>query len=184
MFVLASLFWASAGFAVPPTIFHSPANDGVPPTGAVVVSTGGTRTLHLFMATGTVPSSTGVVCEDGNGDEVCAIEGQIAITGGSSLLDFTPNGDVVFSLSSELLRFNGGDPIAGDLGSVKLGDLRIDAIEPGAIELASGASVAANLALEGLAVATLTTVPEPDAVISSAVAIGLVLFSRLARRRD
>jgi hypothetical protein len=152
---------AAAADALPPTIFHSPGDDGVPPPGPVVVGSGGPRTLHLFMQTGPTASSNGVVCESGNGDEVCAVEGRISIDGGSTLQSFTPTGDVVFALTASQLRFNGGNPITGDLGAVKLGDLEIQATDPGSVALSQGASVSAGLALEALTPGTITTLPEP-----------------------
>ena len=172
----------SAG-ASPPTIFHSPTDDGTPAAaGTATLSPGSSQPIHLYYSTGAQPSTAGTPCVDGNGDEVCAVDVVIERFGGSELLSFTPAGDVVFALSSTSLRFNAGNPLTGSLGTVKLGDLSIDTSGPGSLAVSRADAVSADLELLPVAPSVLVTVPEPSQ--ATGILSGVAFLVGLTRRRS
>jgi hypothetical protein len=53
--------------------------------------------LDIVITPGTVPNSLGTVCVDGNGDELCAADVEIEVTGDQgSISGFSPAGGIVF----------------------------------------------------------------------------------------
>lgn len=98
---------------------------------------------------------------------------------------FTPSSDVLAGLTTGAeprLRINGGIPVAGELGPVKLGDREISSSGDGAVDLTAGAVVDSVQQKVVLATAALVSVPEPSATLVpnfGALALGL-----LQRRRN
>lgn len=176
------LLAASAAGATPPTVFLSPNDDGVAAGDTMSVPIAGDGTLHLYFSTGGVASTTGTPCIDGDGDEVCAVDVTIDQAGDASLLSFTPAGNVVFALSANRLRLNAGNPLSGDLGVVKLGDLVVDTSQAGIVELDASFGVSAAQVKESGNTGFLATVPEPGLGLGVAMGSLLSLLGAGAKR--
>src|SRR5262245_11459895 len=107
------------------SVFQDPNNTGPSGAGAAQVPLGGAAvSLNIwYLQTGAATSGAGTVCSTGTGDEVCGWDIYIAGSGGVILQSFTPNpgSDIVANISGNVLRANGGDPIAGEIGPHRLG---------------------------------------------------------------
>jgi len=173
---------AESEAASPPTIFHSPMDDGIPATaGTPTLPPGSSQPIHIYYSTGAQPSTVGTPCVDGNGDEVCAVDVTIERFGAWELLSFTPAEGVVFALSSTSLRFNAGNPLTGSLGTVKLGDLNIDTRDAGSLSVSQADAVSADLELLPVAPSVLVTVPEPSQAMGLLTGVAFLILLR--RRR-
>lgn len=178
--LLALLLLSGVATAVP-TVFHSPNDDGVPSPGQASVGLG-VQTLHFYIDGGS-QASVALPCEEGGGDEVCTWEVAIVPTGDVSFAGFSNAIGVESNLQSALLRAIGGDPLSGDLGPTKMGDLTINSVVGGTVELDRGDSVNAAQLLVALTAGELVSVPEPGVPLSLACgALGLQLLGRWRSR--
>ncbi len=161
------------------SIFHSPNDDGLP--GAAPMG-GGTHTLHLYVDGGSTPSSAAPCSLEGEGDEVCAYVLDFVTRGEVSFGGFVPTAGGTGAMAAHTLSAGGGDPIAGQLGPAKIGDVTIEVDGDGAIELAWGQAVVADQSLVQLSPAQIVSVvPEPNALLS--LSAGSVLLGVAQRRR-
>jgi hypothetical protein len=166
--------------AAPPVVYHSPADDGVNPGGPVEVPSLAPTTIHLYIDGGATASPADP-CSQGTGDEVCAWNLTVGGQGGLTLQSFTAASGVLSNLSGDVLRCNRLDPITGELGAVKIGDLVVNGTEGGTLDLTSGESIDAALGSQSLTPTTLVTLPEPAGGALLGWGAGLLLL--LARRR-
>jgi len=147
--VLVALMPASGRAAV--TVFQDPTNAGTPGAPPVNIPIGGAAVaLNVFYQTGSTASTPAVVCLSGTGDEVCGWDVYLATTGGVILQSFTPDtgpgSDVVAAISGNVLRANGGNPINGELGTHRIGQLTVTASSAGTVTVSGNLYVTASLA--------------------------------------
>ena len=183
--IAAAMAWGlivallSSGASAAPSIYHSPNDDGEPGQATVGL---GVQILHLYIDGGSQASSA-LPCEEGDGDEVCTWEVSIVPTGDVTFQGFTNASGVESNLDSDLLRAIGGNPFSGDLGPTKMGDLSIDSVAGGTIELDRGDSVNAAQSIESLMPVELVEVPESQMPLSLlSGALGLQLLRRRRSR--
>lgn len=134
----------------------------------------GEHTLPIYMDGGPLPSSSDV-CSSGSGDEICGIQFRLKSTGSVTFQGFVPNGDLSFRLESSALHVAGGNYATGNLGPTKLGELTIDALAPGFVNLATAEMIGANLQSTKLAAAPSVSVPEPGFLVSITAGIALLV---------
>jgi hypothetical protein len=188
--VLATAILAGQAIAAPPTIFYSPNDNGVSGGSPGVIEPGVSQMVHVYLQGGVNATSIGERCNDGDGEEVCGFDLLLEAQGGVSFSNFVPAGDTVRALDPSSLRFNGGDFASGTLGTVKLGDLVVEAQLGGSIDLADGQTADAALGLVDLTPSTLLIVPEPSRhlLLSAGLTALLVLYrrrqGRMASRLD
>jgi hypothetical protein len=180
--VLATALLVGRAFAAPPTIFHSPNNDGISGGSPGVIEPGTSQMVHLYLQGGVNATSIGEACNDGNGEEVCGFDLLLEAQGGPSFSNFVPVGDTVWALDPSSLRFNGGNFVSGTLGTVKLGDLIVNAQLGDSIDFAEGQTADAALGLVDLTPSTLLIVPEPSRHLL--LFSGLTALLGLYRRRQ
>jgi hypothetical protein len=182
--VLATALLVGRAFAAPPTIFHSPNNDGISGGSPGVIEPGTSQMVHLYLQGGVNATSIGEACNDGNGEEVCGFDLLFEARNGVSFSSFVPDGDTVMALAPSSFRFNGGDFASGTLGPVKLGDLVVFAPLGGSIDLATGQTADSALGLVDLTASTLLIVPEPSThLLLSAGMTGLLALYRRRQGR-
>jgi hypothetical protein len=143
---------------------------------------GGPQTLHLYGDGGSVASTSGTICDDGSGEEVCGWDVLIEGRGGLLLTAFRPEPGIFFGLTSTDVRFLGGNHLVGTLGVVKLGELDFDSSVAGSIFIAGGQVVGAALQESDLPAEEIIRVPEP-AMIPGLLA-GTALLGALRRSRS
>lgn len=173
---------ARAGIA---HVYHSPADDGVPPA-SVPIETGGPMvTLFLYVDAGATATTTGTPCVDGDGDELCAFEFRLQTGGDAAIEGFVPDPgiDVVQRTSANEFAVVGGDAIDGTPGPIRVGALDLTVGSPAwNVVLGSGTSVDAGFTLTPIDAATLAA-PEPIGPAPGALAALLLLFLAARRRR-
>lgn len=163
LLVLSALIPLGAAIAAPPVVYHSPADDGLPPGAPVDVPSNVAFTVHLYIDSGSAKSTgTEFRCANGSGDDLCAFDLRLESSNGLTFISFTPEGDVVSNFTGNLLELNGGDPWGGTLGAQKIGDLLVQGPVGGELILLASQSVNSSLGLDSIPQATLATVPEPD----------------------
>jgi len=168
--------------AAPPALYHSAADDGVVPASPPVEMGVPMVSLFLYLDAGAAPTTAGTVCEDGDGDELCAWEWSLIANGDASIAGFVPDParDVVFRLQTTQIAAVGGDALAGELGPVRLGTLDLTvASNAWSVTLARGSTVDASFTLAALPAGETIAAPEP----SGALFAGLLALPCLARRR-
>ncbi len=177
--VVALTFPGASRAAV--TVFQDPTNLGTPAgSPATVVAGGANVTLNVFYQTGTVasPGCPGVPptcnrCLSGTGDEVCGWDIHISATNPAiTLVSFTPDAgpgsDIVWAISGNVLRANGGIPTTGELGIHRIGALVVSAAPAasGSVTVAgnlyASAALAAVPVTTGNLLATVGTNPDSD----------------------
>ena len=157
----------TSGAGAEPVVYYSPDDSGNRPFALPNLPTATVVSLPLYMddPDGSTASASGAVCDTGAGDERCGFSLSIIGQDGVELISFTPTGSVVAGLVADpipRLRLVGGDALAGELGVVKLGDLRIRGTqESGSVRLEAGSFLDASLAQKRIVKKSLTTVPEP-----------------------
>jgi hypothetical protein len=175
--------WATA---TSPVVYHSPSDDGQRPGSPPLQPPGGNFVLHLYMdeGDGSATASQSNPCGGGDGDERCGWDLAIEASGLVDFVSFSESGDVIAGLTSgpsPLLRFNGGSPGAGELGSIKLGDLEISSTGNGSVFLSSGTVVSSAQARVTLPVSELIELPEP--AIGLSLAAGAAFLAAMNHRR-
>ncbi|MGI9610813.1 MAG: thrombospondin type 3 repeat-containing protein [Acidimicrobiia bacterium] len=163
---LISLLTASSAHAF--EVFQDPNAVGEVGASPVTVPIGPPVAVNLYYrALGTASADPGTVCVTGEGAEVCAWDVHITGLGGMTLDSFTPVGDIVANISGNVLRFNGGDPLAGELSTsgIPMGTLMVSASAPGSAEVTGNLFVTAALSTSsvttGVVLAT-TSAPDGD----------------------
>jgi len=160
-------------------VFHSPNDDGTSPP-AIVTLPPGSHTLHLYMETGSTPSTVGP-CDVGDGEEICQWMIDAGGEGNVSFQSFTPVGDVNWNLVGQLLTATGGDYEFGNLGIFKLGDLAITATNAGSVAVIHGEVALADLSMASVEGGDLVLLPEPETAIG--LFFGIVGLAALNQRR-
>jgi hypothetical protein len=153
---LLSIVLGSSAFAF--EVFHSPLDNGV--SGGVASLGAGPNALNLWISNGTTPTSSGSVCVNGNGQEICGWDIRVSCQG-CTFASFDAQGaDVVSNIEANQLTFhaNGGNPLAPTAGAERAGVLTVNVSGPGQVQLigdqwVSAALVGANVAVAPIAVA-------------------------------
>jgi hypothetical protein len=188
-----------AAAAANPIVFASP-DPPVDPGGPVPLSPG-QHSLILWLQTGSIESNLPngeVVCDDGNGDEVCGFQLEIETQSSFELVSFDPwtPSDLVVSCppnpgacppvpSQTPTKFVINRLAAsqgGDFGFVRLGTLTLDAPADGQLVVGPN-SLAIGAQLQKLPVggSPIAVLPEPGGAAMLAAGLGLLLC--LSRRR-
>jgi hypothetical protein len=99
------------------------------------------------------------------------------------LSSFNPDGgaDLVTNFGVGEIRINGLDSQAPTPGPKRIGELQVNAVEGGLLELTSGEVIGADLSSEALVTGTVVTVPEPALV--TVLVSGAAMLAFLERRR-
>jgi hypothetical protein len=164
-------------------VYYSPNDDGVPAGGSPTLDVGGVRSVFLYIDGGATASQPGAACHVGQGDEVCGFS--LTLTGqtGLTLAGFNPDGgaDLLHDSNALELRVNGLDTASPTPGPKRIGELLVNAVAGGALELSAGEVVGAALASENLATSTVVTVPEPGGLVQ--LLSGVALLLGIGRRR-
>jgi hypothetical protein len=156
-------------------LFHSPSDDGIP--GAPEVPTGGVQSVFLYLDGGAVGTAAGETCNDGDGDEICGFDLELTALSGLSFSAFTPDAgaDLLVNFAAASVLINGLDAVTPAAGPVRIGELQVNAIEGGQVELTSGEVIGADLGSEVLSAQTIVTVPEPGHLLLLVSGIGLLV---------
>ena len=176
---------AATGLASPPLLYHSPADDGVPPGAPPVLPGSPAETLYLYLDLGPAATAVGTACVDGDGDEICHWEFQLERTGPVDFDGFQPDPgrDVVFAESAGLLAATGGDALLGEPGPIRLGELDLAVSGPGwSVSVGEGSVVDAGFAHQEVQM-DVVALPEPHVDTGVAAAAGALGLLGLARRR-
>jgi hypothetical protein len=162
-------------------VYHSPNDDGL--SGPMQIPEGGVQSVYLYIDGGAAASSGGSACNDGTGDEVCGFDLEVTGAAGLTLSSFTPDGgaNLLVNFSGASMRVNGLDTQSPTPGPHRLGELQVNAVSGGAVDLLTGEVVGADLGSEVLSPTTLVTVPEPGQLLL--LVSGGLLLGGLARRR-
>jgi lysophospholipase L1-like esterase len=164
-----------------PVLYHSPLDDGVPPTSVPVEPGSPFVTLFLYLDAGGVASGVGTPCVDGDGDELCAWELRLEVSGAASIQAFAPDGlqDIVVRRSSEELVATGGNALDGELGPIRLGELDLHITgESWSLDVTDGRAVDATFGLVNLEAGRIA-IPEPS--LPLALAVGVLTLAALRR---
>jgi hypothetical protein len=173
---------AAPAWAVAPSVYHSPADDGVSAGIPATIPAAPGMTLHLYLDVGTTASSADP-CFQGDGDELCGH--RLHLTGtGLEFQEFTPaDPDLVFKLTLDEFQVTGGDYQTGELGPTKLGDLVFDGLTVGGtVDLVLGEFVTTQLTKETATVPT-TIVELPEPLSTPSLIAGALLLTVMHRRR-
>lgn len=179
-----SLLLPASALAGTARVYHSPADDGVPP-GSLPIEPGVPMvTLFLYVDAGPGTTTTGTPCVDGDGDELCAFEFSLEALGDATIDAFVPEPgiDVIHRTSASDFAVVGGDAVNGTPGPIRVGALDLDVASPDwSLSVGAGTSVDASFALTPISTAAVAA-PEPNGAAPSAfLVVLLVVFAR--RRR-
>jgi hypothetical protein len=179
--ILAALALSLAsGARAAVTVFQNPLNNPTPAAPVTIVAGGPPVVLNVFYDAGSNASSgcPGVPptcnrCLSGTGDEVCGWDIHIGTSNPLITLtgfapDTSPGSDVVWAISGNVLRANGGNPLDGELGVHRIGAVTVTAA-PGASgnvlpvgNLYAGADLGAYAVSVGNFLGTVGTEPDTD----------------------
>jgi hypothetical protein len=182
---LASLVWMAGLGTAEPLVFYSPNDNGIPSGGSPTVPEGGIQSVFLYIDGGAVTSAPGSACDTGSGNEVCGFDLQLSALTGLALSGFNadPGANLVTNLSAGEIRINGLDTIAPTSGAKRIGELLVDAVLGGTLELTSGEAIGADLGSETLTAQTLVTVSVPEPTVTGLLLSGAAMLALLERRR-
>ena len=139
--------------------------------------------MFLYIDGGASPSAVDTACDTGTGSEVCGYT--LTLTGltGLTLLGFTPDGgaNLLHDLTALEFRVNGLDTTAPTPGPKRIGELTVNAVAGGSLELTLGEVIGADLSSETLASGEVVAVPEPGVLVQ--LAAGVLLLRCLGSRR-
>jgi hypothetical protein len=185
-FALAGWLLLAVWGAAPATatqVFHSPNDNGLPAGGTPTVPGGGVQSVFLYIDGGASPSTIDTACDTGTGSEVCGYT--LTLTGltGLTLVGFTPDGgaNLLHDLTALEFRVNGLDATAPTPGPKRIGELTVNAVAGGSLELTLGEVIGADLSSETLASGEVVAVPEPGVLVQ--LAAGVLLLRCLGSRR-
>jgi hypothetical protein len=173
---------AAPAAAVPPPLYHSPADDGVSGGIPATVAAGAPVALHLYLGVGATVS-TSDPCFQGDGDELCGYLLRL-IGSGVALVSFTPaDADTLYNLASGQIDITGGDFQTGDVGPIKVGDLTISGPEGATLDLEVGDFVTTALTKEQAATpVAIVQLPEPGGALPVSLSLALLAALGAARR--
>jgi hypothetical protein len=141
------------------------------------------RSVFLYIDGGASASPAETACDTGTGSEVCGYT--LTLTGltGLTLAGFAPDpgANLLYDLTALEFRVNGLDTQAPTPGPKRIGELSVNAVTGGSLELTSGEVVGADLSIETLASGEVVAVPEPGALLQ--IVSGATLIGCLGRRR-
>jgi hypothetical protein len=179
--LIAALCWVAPATAT--QVFHSPNDNGLPAGGTPTIAAGGVQSVFLYIDGGASSSAVDTACDTGTGSEVCGYT--LTLTGltGLTLVGFTPDGgaNLLHDVSALEFRVNGLDTVAPTPGPKRIGELSVNAVAGGSLELTVGEVIAADLSSENLASGEVVAVPEPGMLLQ--LASGVWLLRCLASRR-
>jgi hypothetical protein len=179
--VVAALLCATPVIAS--QVYHSPNDDGQPAAGPPSIPEGGVQTVYLYINGGAAASAVDTACATGTGSEVCGYTLTLTGLAGLTLTGFTPDvgADVMYDADAVELIINGLDTVAPTPGPKRIGELSLNAVSGGSLELTSGEVIGADLASEALASGEVVAVPEPGALLQ--LVCGAALLGCLGKRR-
>jgi hypothetical protein len=155
--------------------------------------------LDIVISPGTVSNSVGTVCVDGNGDELCAADVEIEITGDQgSITGFSPASGIIFELDPVLptkkLRLNLLQSITPPAISPpqSLGLLSVDILSGASSTnpvkvFVSGKTVNAGGTIKEIASVFIAATPAPEPsgiVLLLSGALGVLALNRLRNREE
>jgi hypothetical protein len=185
--VLFSVLWAGGNAQAQAVFYHSPSNDGSFPAVTPVLSYPGPAWLHLYVdVAGNAPTTIGVACDDGDGDEICGWHVSLTAGPGAELIFFVAAPNVQYALSPAQLTATGVDAMTPGVDPVWIGDLIVQSSDPatgGDIEATGLHVVKADLSVQHVARATVVTIPVPEPASGLMLAAGVVALAGMARRR-
>lgn len=163
-------------------VFHSPNDDGERGGGALILPINSTRQLDLWIERGTAPTGTGLACANGDGDEICAWDVFVELSGDVSIVSWSPEDPGTQGApAGSMLKINGlvESPAAGPL---RLGRLVVTAgTSDGEVSATGNRIVNADQKLEDVSGSTIARVPEP--ALAAGLAFGLPALAFLRRMR-
>jgi len=176
-----ALCWA--GTATATQVFHSPNDDGAPAAGTPTIAEGGVQSVFLYIDGGAAPSAVDTACDTGTGDEVCGYTLTLTGSSGLTLVGFTPDGgaNLLHDIDALEFRVNGLDTQAPTPGPKRIGELTVNAVAGGSLDLTAGEVVGADLSSETLASGEIVAVPEPAVLVQ--LAAGMLLLRCLTAHR-
>jgi hypothetical protein len=139
--------------------------------------------VYLYIDGGASASQGGSACDTGSGNEVCGYTLTLTGLAGLTLAGFTPDGsaNLLHDIIGLEFHVNGLDTEAPTPGPKRIGELQVNAVEGGSLELTSGEVIGADLASEILASDEVVAVPEPGVLLQ--LASGAALLGCLGCRR-
>jgi len=179
--LVAALFWGTPALAT--QVYHSPYDNGQPAGGFPELPSGGGQTLYLYIDGGASASAANTACDTGSGSEVCGYTFTLTALNGATLGAFTPAGgaNLLHSLVGPEFRINGLDTLAPSPGPQRIGELVVNGVEGGSVQLTSGEVIGADLSSETLSSEEVVYLPEPGTLLG--LASCLVALGCLGRRR-
>lgn len=181
MWIGVGCFCPTAGWAT--QVYHSPNDDGLPAAGSPQASQGGVEPVYLYIDGGALASPVGTVCDTGSGNEVCGFTLTLSGMAGLTLVGFAPDAgaNLLYDMSALEFRVNGLDTASPTPGPKRIGELTVNAVAGGSLELVSGEVVGASLLAEQLASGEIVEFPEPGGLLQ--LGAGIALVAGLAGRR-
>ena len=179
----AALLWYPSLAGAQTLVYHSPNDDGLPAAGGASVPEGTGQSVYLYLDGGVTASAPGTTCDTGTGNEVCGFDLHLTGLLGVVVTGFTADvgADLVTNLSAGQILINGLDSQSPTPGAVRIGELVVDTVAGGSLELTSGEVIGADLTSEALTAGTLVSVPEPG--LSMLLLSGAALLAFLEPRR-
>jgi hypothetical protein len=181
-------------------IYHSTAGGPDPdPGGEYEVPNSSSELIVLNLDGGNIPTTTGEVCLDGDGEEVCGVDVTIKVIKGSILSFSAASSQIASHISSSsieipipnqirivaVLAINPPEDVPPTADPFYLGDLEIDATAGTSlfVVVTSGEAVDAHGDIVAVPLRTIAvgTVPEPALWLM--LTAGSALLSALGRRR-
>ncbi len=179
--LVSALCWGVPATAT--QVFHSPNDNGLPAAGTPTIATGGVQSVFLYIDGGASASAANTACDTGAGSEVCGYTLTMSGLTGLTLVGFTPDGGANLLHDTNALEFrvNGLDSQTPTPGPKRIGELTVNAVAGGSLELSSGEVIGADLSSETLVSGEIVAVPEPGVLVQ--LASGVLLLRYLASRR-
>lgn len=164
------------------SVYFSPADDGL--SGGTTIPETGLQSIYLYINGGPTASAGGSACHEGSGDEVCGYDVELTGLNGLTFSAFNedPGADLLVNLGASSLRINGLDTTAPSPGPQRIGELQVNSVTGGEVELTSGEVIGANLESEALSSIVLVAAPEPT--FFALLASGVAMLTFLARLRS
>jgi hypothetical protein len=144
-------------------VFHSPADNGV--SGGIAPLAEGANALKVWVSNGTTPTTSGVVCVNGNGAEVCGWDLKTECIGACTFTGFDPGGaDVVWNIEpgQKIFDSNGGNPINPTPAPERQGMLTVNVTGPAEVKVTGDQWVGAALGSNVPAVITIASAVDSD----------------------